>query len=225
MIRKALLLLAPFALAASAHAQFSVYGTVTLDHMSGIQSSPVLNLLTPPPCSASLTTNCTSYKNAVDPIGFTGGVTWDFKRVGPVLLSADARGVIESYHQGAQANAQGAGTRIYSGLGGIKASFHTPVRFLLPYVQGSVGYARSNYGVLTNAVLPLPTTTTFPGIPTQNNLQYSAYGGLDIRVTPLLDFRAVEVGYGALQEMGNFSHTYPILSISSGFVLHIPPRQ
>jgi hypothetical protein len=228
MIRKALLLLAPFALAASAHAQFSVYGTVTLDHMSGISSSPVLNVLTPQPCTPALiaaSTPCTSYKDAVDPVGFTGGITYGFKTIGPIRLSADVRGVIESYHQGAQAAAQGAGTRIYSGLGGLKATIHTPVSFLLPYVQGSVGYARSNYGVLTNAVLPYPTTTTFPGIPTQNNLQYSGYGGLDIRVTPLLDFRAVEVGYGALQEMGNFSHTYPILSISSGFVLHIPPRQ
>ena len=226
MIRKALLLIAPFALAASAHAQFSVYGTVTLDHMTGISSSPVLNVLAPPPCTPALTassTLCTSYKDSVDPIGFTGGVTWDFKRIGPVLLSADARGVLESYHQGAQTDAQGAGTRIYSGLGGLKATFHTPVRFLLPYVQGSFGYARSNYGVLTNA--QVSASPTYPGIPTQNNLQYSAYGGIDLRVLPVLDFRAVEVGYGALIERGNFSHSYPLLSISSGFVFHIPPRQ
>ena len=225
MIRKALLLFAAFAFIASAHAQFSVYGTVTLDHLSGIQSSPVLNVLSPPPCTSSVTTSCTAYKNSVDPIGFTGGVTYAIKNVGPVLLSADVRGVIESYHQGAQANAQGAGTRIYSVLGGVKASFHTPLRFVLPYVQGSVGYARSNYGVLTNATAPSLSDPTYPGIATQGNIQYSGYGGIDLRIAPVLDFRMVEVGYGVLQETGTYSHSYPLLSVSSGFVFHIPPRQ
>jgi len=226
MIRKALLLIPALAFAASAHAQFSVYGTVTLNHLSGIASSPLTNTLAPEPCTAALIAagvSCTKYKNSVDPIGFTGGVTYGFKTIGPVLLSADARGVIESYHQGAQANAQGAGTRLYSALGGLKATFHTPVRFLFPYVQGSVGYAKSNYGILTNAAVG--STTTFPGIPTQNSLQYGGFGGLDIKIAPAVDFRMVEVGYGALMASGNYSHTYPVLSVSSGFVFHIPPRQ
>jgi hypothetical protein len=226
MNRKALLLLPALAFASSAHAQFSVYGTVTLNHMTGISSSPVTNTLSPPPCTPALTASsspCTEYKSSVDPIGFTGGVSYGFMNLGPVRLSADARGVIESDHQGAQSAAQGSGTRIYSALGGLKATFHTPVRFLFPYVQGSVGYAKSNYGILTNA--QVGSSTTYPGIPTQNNLQYGGFGGLDIKVIPAMDFRIVEVGYGALQASGNFSHTYPILSISSGFVFHIPPRQ
>jgi len=227
MIRKALLLIPALAFAASARAQFSVYGTVTLNHMSGIASSPLTNTLSPEPCTAALLaagTPCTSYKSSVDPIGFAGGITYGFKTIGPIRLSADARGVVESNHQGGQSDAEGAGTRIYSALGGLKATFHTPVRFLFPYVQGSVGYAKSNYGILTNAQIT-NTTTKYPGIPTQNNLQYGGFAGLDIKMIPAVDFRIVEVGYGALMATGTYSHTYPILSISSGFVFHIPPRQ
>ena len=222
MIRKALFLLAAWVSCCSAYGQISAYGTVTLNHMTGIASSPVLQTLSPPPCTSSLTTNCTAYRNEVNPIGFTGGITYGFKKVGPVLLSADARGVVEDNHQGGQRYAQGAGTRIYSVLGGVKATFRTPVSFVAPYVQGSFGYARSNYGVLTNA--QVSQTPIYPGVPTQNNLQYSGFAGVDLKVLPYADFRVVEVGYGALQGRGSFGHTYPILSISSGIVVHFPPR-
>jgi hypothetical protein len=225
MIRKALLLLAAFALVVSAHAQYSVYGTVTLDHLTGISSSPVLNSLTPAPCtqanSGTPSTSCTAYRDTVDPIGFTGGAGYDFKNFGPITLGADLRGVIASGKQGAQTYSRGAGTRIYSGLGGVRATFHTPYRFLQPYVEGAAGYGRSNYGVLTNA--QVSSSTTYPGISTQNNIEYHVYAGLDLRVLPVLDYR-VEVGYGALQELGNYSHSYPLYNISTGLVLHFPPR-
>ena len=126
MILKALRLLPLLALAASAHAQFSVYGTVTVDRISGINSSPVLSTLSP-----------TTYKNSVNPIGFTGGGSYDFKTVGPALLSADLRGVYETSKRGAQNNSDGAGTIHYAGLGGVRATFHTPFPILRPYVLGS----------------------------------------------------------------------------------------
>ena len=224
MIRKALPLLALLGLAASAHAQFSVYGTLTLDHLTGIQSSPVLNTLSPAPCTSTVTTNCTAYKDSTNPLGFTGGISYGFKTIGPVLLSADARGVISSSHQGAQQASEGAGTRIYSGLGGLKASINTHYRVLdlSPYVQGSVGYARSNYGVLNNASVGV--TPTYPGIATENNIEYHAFVGVDLRVLNFADWRVAELGYGALQATGSYSHNYPILSISTGVVFHIPPR-
>jgi hypothetical protein len=225
MIRKALLLLAAAVFVVSAHAQYSAYGTVTLDHMTGIASSPVLNTLTPPPCtsadSGTPSSTCTAYRNTVDPIGFTGGFGYDFKNFGAITLGADARGVIESNKQGAQTYSRGAGTRIYSGLGGIRATFHTPVRFLLPYVEGAAGYGRSNYGVLTNA--QVSSSTTYPGVATQNNLEYHVFAGVDLKVLPVLDYR-VEVGYGALQELGSYSHSYPLYSVSTGLVFHFPPR-
>jgi hypothetical protein len=227
MIRKALFLLPVLALAAaSAHAQFSVYGTVTLDHLTGINTSPVLNTLSPAPCTSSVTTDCTSYRSSVNPIGFTGGVSYDVKQVGPVLLTADVRGVVENSRQGAQTYAEGAGTHLYSVLGGVRASFGTPFLALRPYVEGAVGYARSNYGTLTNAGSTNSSgNPILPGVSTQGNLQYNVFAGADLRVLPIADWRVVELGYGALQETGNYSHTYPLYSVSTGVVFHFPPRQ
>jgi hypothetical protein len=230
MIRKALFLLAAFSapLSYSAQAQFSVYGDVTLEHMTGIQSSPVLQTLSPPPCSGttSSTTLCTAYNDSVNPIGFTGGASYDFKTIGSVTLAADARGIVESDHRGAGTNFEGPGTRIYSGLGGVKASFHTRLDYLIPYVQGSAGYARSNYGVLTNAtVVSNSANPVYPGISTKNNLEYHVFAGLDLRALAWADWRVVELGYGGLQAFGTYSHSYPIYSVSTGVVFHIPPRQ
>jgi hypothetical protein len=225
MIRKALFLLAALSFASlsySAQAQFSVYGDVTLEHMTGIQSSPVLQTLSPPPCSGTstnTTTLCTTYNDSVNPIGFTGGASYDFKTLGSVTLGADVRGIVESDHRGAGANSEGPGTRIYSGLGGVKASFRTRFDFLTPYVEGAAGYARSNYGV-SNSANPV-----YPGISTKNNLEYHVYAGLDLRALSWADWRVVELGYGGLQAFGTYSHSYPIYSLSTGVVFHIPPRQ
>jgi hypothetical protein len=222
MIRKALLLSPVLVFASIAHAQFSVYGTVTLDHLTGVNTSPILQTLSPAPCIGSATTDCTAYKSSVDPIGFTGGVSWDFKQVGPVLLTADVRAVSASSHQGAQADAQGSGSHIYSYLGGIRGSFHTPLSILRPYVQASAGFARTNFGVLTNAN---QAQTVYPGVPTQNAIEYHVFAGADLRFLPFADWRVAEIGYGALQATGNYSHSYPLYTISSGIVLHFPPRQ
>jgi hypothetical protein len=219
----AVLALALPALSSTAQAQFSVYADVTVEQLSGIKSSPVLNVLTPLPCTATTTTNCTAYNNSVHPIGFTGGGSYDWKTFGPATIGFDLRGIVESDKRGAQTNATGSGARIYSGLGGVRASFNTPFKLIRPYVQGSVGYARSNYGVLTNAMVS--TSPIFPGIPTQNNLEYHAYAGMDLRFLPWADWRIFEAGYGGLQAFGTYAHTYPLYSISSGIVFHIPPRQ
>ena len=225
MIRKALLLPVLAFAAASAHAQFSAYGTVTLDRLAGIDSSPVLNALTPGPCTSATSTDCTNYKNSVNPIGFTLGVSYDIRQVGPVLLSADARAVIENDHEGAQTYSEGAGTHLYSYLGGVKASFNTRLSYLRPYVEGAVGYARSNYGVLTNAgSKDSAGNPILPGVSTQGNVEYHVFAGADLRVLPAVDWRVVELGYGALQETGTYSHNYPLYSLSSGIVFHFPPR-
>jgi hypothetical protein len=212
------------ALSATAHAQFSVYGMFTVDRMTDISSSPILQTLSPLPCASGATANCTAYNNHVNPLGFTGGVSYDFKTFGPVTLGADLRGSTANTHQGAQTYSEGSGAHIYSGLGGIRASFATPKRYLRPYVQGSAGYARSNYGVLTNAGVTSGGNTIFPGVPTQNNLEYHVYAGLDIRFVPWADWRMAEVGYGGVQSFGTYAHTYPMYSISTGVVFHFPPR-
>ncbi len=216
MILKAFCLVPVFAFAASVHAQFSVYGTVTVDRISGINSSPILATLSP-----------TTYKNSVNPIGFTGGGSYEFRRVGPARLSADLRGVYETSKRGAQTSSDGAGTIHYAGLGGVRATFHTPIQILQPYAQGSVGFGRSNYGVLTNSLyngIVYPTNPVRPGIPTQNGLEYHVFAGLDLHFLPAFDFRLFEVGYGGLESFGTYGHNYPLYSLSSGIVIHIPPR-
>ena len=205
-----------------AQAQFSVYGDLSVVKMSGINSSPLLQTLSPAPCTGAVTTNCTAYNDTVQPIGFTGGISYDFKTIGPVTLGADARGIVESDKRGAQSQAIGSGTRIYSALGGVKATFNTPFHFVRPYVQASAGYARSNYGILTNSIVT--TSTVRPGIPTRNNLEYHLYAGADLRILPVLDWRVAELGYGGLESFGTYAHSYPMYSISTGIVFHIPPR-
>lgn len=221
MIRRLYLPLALLVLVASAHAQFSLYGSVSVEKLSGIQGSPVLSALTPGPCPAA-GANCTAYNNSVNPGGFTGGVTYDIRQVGPVMLSADARGMVQTSSRGAQSYSIGSGTRIYSGLAGVRAGFQLPIKALRPYVQASAGYARSNYGVLTNA--SVQSSAVYPGIPTQNNIEYHVFTGMDIHILPVVDLRLVELGYGGLSSLGTYSHNYPMYSIGSGVVFHFPPR-
>jgi hypothetical protein len=202
----AVLALALSALSATAHAQLGAYGMFTVDRLSGIQSSPLL------PAGVV-------YKNFVNPSGFTGGAFYDFKTFGPVRLGVDLRGSTLNTKRGAQANSDGDGAHLYSGLGGLRVAFHTPKYYLKPYAQISAGIGRSNYGVLNNASI---FQYVRPGIQTVSNLEYHVYAGTDLQFAPWGDWRVFEAGYGALNSFGSAAHTYPILSISTGVVLHFP---
>jgi hypothetical protein len=211
MILRKAVLLAAAALATTtiAHAQFGVYGTVTVDRLTGIQGSP----------------NATGVVNdSVDPIGGTAGVYYDFMKLGPIRLGADLRGTITTSKQGAYASSRGAGTRIYSGLGGIRGTFHTPYPILKPYIQVSAGIGRSDYGLLTpnTTVTVGGSSTQITGEAIHSNFQYEGFAGVDVRLLPVMDFRVVELGYGALTSFGTNGHTYPVGSISSGLVFHLP---
>jgi hypothetical protein len=209
MIRTLRLPLAVLALALSAssqtaHAQADVYGMFTTDRLSGIQSSPIL------PAGVA-------YNDYVNPLGFTGGGFYDFKTFGPVRLGIDLRGSTTNTHRGAQVTSDGAGSHIYSGLAGVRGSFHVYKPYIKPYVQASAGVGRSNYGVLSNAGL---YNYVRPGVQTVSNLEYHGYAGLDLSFASFADWRVFELGAGALNSFGSASHTYPILSISTGVVLH-----
>jgi hypothetical protein len=107
----------------------------------------------------------------------------------------------------------------------VKGSFNTPLSYLRPYVEGAVGYGRSNYGVLTNAgAIHSTGNAVLPGVSTQGNIEYHVFAGVDLRVLPVADWRVVELGYGALQETGAYSHNYPLYTVSTGVVFHFPPR-
>ena len=202
MNRKALSLLAavPLALFAPlAQAQLGIYGTVTVQRMSGISGSPV-------------TTAGVTYVDSVDPLGGSGGIYYDFMNFGPVRLGADLRGSIVTTHRGALAASNGAGARINSGLGGVRASFRTPLPYLKPYLEGAAGVGATNYGVLTGNT----------GVQLRNNFEYHVYAGLDVKVFPIMDFRVAEFGYGGLDPFGTGSHNYPLKSVSTGVVFHLP---
>lgn len=190
----------------AAHAQAGVYATFTVERMSGIQSSPIL------PAGIA-------YNNSVNPLGFTGGAYYDFKSLGPVRLGVDVRGSSMNTHRGAQVSSDGAGAHIFSGLGGVRLSFHTPIKYIHPYVEGAAGIGRSNYGVLSNSSINNYVT---PGVQTLSNLEYHGYVGVDVPFASFVDWRVFEVGYGALNSFGSAAHTYPIMSISSGVVFHLP---
>jgi hypothetical protein len=207
IFRKAVLFLAAVAVAstASAHAQFGAYGMFTVDRLSNIASSP----LPAPPTNGTNARN-----NTADPLGGTGGIYYDFLKLGPVKLGADLRGSILTTKRGANVSFNDSGTRIYSALGGVRAVFHTPVASLKPYIQGSVGLGRSDYG--------LSNTTGSGQVILYNNFQYEGLAGLDIKLLPIMDWRVAEFGYGGLNPFGTYSHNYPIKQVSMGFVFHLP---
>ncbi len=207
IFRKAVLFLAAVAVAttASAHAQFGAYGMFTVDRLSNIASSP----LPAPP-----TTGPNARANTVDPLGGTGGIYYDFMKLGPVELGADLRGSILTTKRGANVSFNGNGARIYSALGGIRGTFHTPVAALKPYIQISAGLGRSDYGLsnVTNAGQDI----------IYNNFEYQGLAGLDIKVLPIMDYRVAEFGYGGLDPFGTYAHNYPIKQVSMGLVFHLP---
>jgi hypothetical protein len=243
IFRKAVLLLAAaIATTTIAHAQLGVYGTITVNRLAGLQSSPFTPAnasLTAPSCvppsqGAPLPTPC-QVNDSVDPIGGTGGVYYDFKTIGPVRLGADLRGTITDSKQGAYTFSRGGGTRIYSTLGGIRASFHTPIKIIKPYIQASAGLGRSDYGLYTSYVLQPAVTVIEGGQPVvvlpaiignkvvrYNNFQYEGFAGVDVKLLPIMDFRVVELGYGGLTSFGTNAHSYPIGSLSTGVVFHLP---
>jgi hypothetical protein len=203
IFRKAVFFLAAVAVAAttSAHAQVGVYGMFTVDRLSNLQSSPLL------PTPAPLV-------DPVNPLGGTGGVYYDFLKLGPIKLGADLRGSILTTKRGAYVTANAGGTRIYSVLGGVRGVFHTPLAPLKPYIELSAGLGRSDYG--------LSQTTTNGQIVIYNNFQYEGLAGLDVKVLPIMDWRVAEFGYGGLDPFGSLSHNYPIKQVSMGFVFHLP---
>src|SRR5271168_378039 len=213
ILRKAVLFLAAvaFATTVSAQAQVGVYGMFTVNNLSNIASSPQ-------PLPPNSTGTDFARSNSVNPLGGTGGVYYDFKKLGPVTLGADLRGSILTTKRGAYVNFDGPGARIYSALGGVRAVFHTKYAPLKPYIQLSAGLGRSDYGLYVGR----PASTSPLPNPIFSNFQYEGLAGLDIKVLPILDWRVAEFGYGGLDPFGTYSHNYPIKQVSMGFVFHLP---
>jgi len=211
MIRKSVVLLAASFFAVSiANAQLAGYATLTVSRMSGISSSPY---------AATLASN--SVEGSINLLGATLGGYYDFKTIGPVRLGVDARAQILTTKQGAESGFNGVGGHLYSTLGGVRGTFHTPFKALDGYVQGSAGLGRSDYG-FSGVLLNPNQTGTAARIVLKNNFEYHAFVGLQLHVTRIADWRVFEAGYGALSGGG---HTYPLQSVSTGVVFHFPSGQ
>ncbi len=130
---------------AAAHAQLAVYGTVSVEHVTGLKC---------------LDTVCGSNNGTISPVGGGGGVYYDWRTFGPARIGFDVRASSTVGNKNAVQYASGPQPRIYSALGGVRASFQLKTLSLRPYVQGSVGWDRTN----ANAPLTYGTGVEFRGV-------------------------------------------------------------
>lgn len=170
-----------------AHAQFAVYGGVSAERLKGIVCTDPQN-------------TCASNDGTVRPYGVTFGAYYDFRTYGPVRLGVDLRGVFLNSNKSAFTFSGGTDfIRHYAGLGGARATFHTPFKVLRPYVQASAGFAK------TDAVGGY-----------KNYTQVQGFAGLDLALFQNVDFRIIELGAGEL--FGPSSHS--IQTVGLGIVFH-----
>ena len=185
-----------FACPALARAQiFSIYGTVSVPHFSGVPTGST--------CNAS---GCTTQTTSITPVGFGGGITLNFLPLPLVSLGVDLRGSTKPGTPGAD-----------TGLFGLRATFKPPIIKLKPYVQISGGY----FATRTNNVSTTPSLpyTPYGGTYSNQGAMYEVIGGLDMPVVHFVDLRLIEVGGG--QALGLFNNqSSGVFTINSGVVVH-----
>jgi hypothetical protein len=201
--------------AMSAHAQVGVYGEYLASRLSGIKCFDPQG-------------QCSSANGAVNPAGVLGGVYYDFRKVGPVRLGFDFRGGYQKSNKSAVSSAGGENvTRDSTALFGVRGSFHTKYSWVKPYAQVSAGYTRSNATEPCTLVSTgLPNGALCTTVPYDNFVQYEAFGGLDLKILPIADLRAVELGLGNMNRIGNgqagTTSSVLVRSIGVGIVFHMP---
>jgi hypothetical protein len=140
--------------AASARAQFAIYGMGTGGHESGPN---VGQHITP------------SGNGSFIAWGGTGGAYYDFVHLGPAHLGADGRFFLE--HSG---NNTPYGNKLEGGSGGLRVDGHFPFIPLIPYAQAEVGGAGTNNGTS-------PTLTTGFMYQVQFGLDITIFPHFDLR--------------------------------------------
>ena len=227
LFRKLLLLFAVIVAlsAASANAQLGVYGTYSGQRFSGVTCPSFAG-----PCG---------YNDGDDrPYGGTFGAFYDTQRqFGPMRLGFDVRGDILTSNKRADSSAGGKGiTRQYAALGGVRGTFHVPIRLIHPYAEVAGGIIRNNaIGAYTAVVSPNGGGTTASFDPNVYSVYPTVKGfaGVDVTVLPWLDLRAIELGAGAaFGSRTQLDSVSPLTtstsssrlteSIGVGVVFHIP---
>ncbi len=180
----------------AAHAQLAAYGTVSVEHVTG------LTCLNPP---------CGNNSGTVSPVGGGGGIFYDWRTVGRFRVGFDARASSTITNKNAVQYGGSPSPRIFSVLGGVRASTRIPVLSMKPYAQGSVGWDRTN---VAGHQFDANGKEIF-----SSGLEFRGFVGVDLPVFPVMDFRVVELGAGSVHASGS---TFPIYSISTGLVFHLP---
>lgn len=209
-----------------AHAQVSVYGMYQASRLSGMPCQDPQNLCSGTGSNSEGLSLSGGNSSHVNVTGGWGGITYDFRNVGPVRLGIDLRAGEGHSNKSGTSYAGGAdATSTQNVLAGVKGTFHTPISALHPYVQVSAGWARSN------AAEPFGTTNSSTFVPYaprryDNFVMYEGFAGLDIRTFPWLDVRLPEVGIGNMNLVGGAgtatTSSIGVKSISLGIVLHLP---
>jgi hypothetical protein len=208
----------------AAHAQLGVYGLYQGTDLSGIQClntgvaaavGSTSATYTAAPCANGTRGEIVNGAGAVvapaatgsqDFTGGFGGVFYDWKTYGPVRLGFDVRAGEKHSNKSASSSAGGANaTSSQDFLGGVRGSFHTPIKVLKPYAQFSMGWGRSNvtepFGNSTaSSSTPIPPRTY------DHFLEYEGFIGLDVKIFSIKDLRS-SVG---------------IKSVGFGLVFHMP---
>lgn len=178
---------------AAAHAQVGVYGMVTGQRFGGVNCP-------------TFAAPCAENSGHGQLYGGAFGAYYEFFRVGPVRLGADARGAILTSNKRADSSAGGAGIfRQYEAMGGARASVATPLRWLRPYAEILVGYTHNNANGLYTVTTNVNNTTTPGTTVTLANFNPSVYQsqpafkgliGADVHLGSVVDIRAIELGIG-----------------------------
>jgi hypothetical protein len=194
-----LVLVAGLGMGNAAQAQVGVYGTYTANKLSGIT------------CFATAPTVCSSAGGTVNPSGLQGGLYYDFKTFGPIRLGGDVRGGV--FHSNKSAASTTGGTNATTAntvLAGVRASIKTRYTFLKPYVEGAGGWTRSDATELTHTY--------------DNFAQYEVFAGADVKVLPVVDIRAIELGIGNMNRFGTGTgqSSVTVKTIGAGIVFHLP---
>ena len=176
-----------------AHAQLGVYGTITGERVTGVQCS-------------STTTSCPG-AGTDNVIGGGGGAYYDFMTIGPARLGIDLRANTLRGNKAASIPIAGTNAvRMDSVMGGLRASFRTPIKPVRAYAQASLGWSRR--------VNPQPFGS-------YNFLAYRGFVGLDVNALSFMDLRLPEFEIG--QNIGrNGQPTNGVQAVSVGVVFHLP---
>ena len=218
-------------LSVAAHAQLGVYGMYSVNQNTGVQCLA----LSPNNCSngtagrtfVSATSYAAPSTGHVNPQGLSGGAYYDFKTYGPVRFGVDLRGGAEHSNKSAASSSGGTNSTSASYfLVGVRGSIHTPISWVKPYAQVSAGYARSNVTEPSNQAVS-PATSAVPPRYYDDFVQYEGFVGVDVRVLPIIDLRAVELGIGNMNRLGSGSSSdggssVGVRSLGAGIVFHLP---